>query len=160
MRLNVESEREDNDIGPSRPSGDILQARSVVVSAVARAYGVAHRWISSRIGRNIHSPEGEQVLAEEMVDILQIAETELGPIQRALFAHGTYYLEVLALPPPNMDSSITNNQRSDVDETESNQSQLPVGVPVDVDPQAFHFYWNQSEPSLPEPQVEELWEEE
>ena len=98
MRLNVSEERED-----SLPTGELKSpnARRVVIDAFARAYGVAHRWISYRIGRNIHSPEGEQKLAEEMVDILESGEKEFGPATRALMAHSIYYMEILALPPPN-----------------------------------------------------------
>ena len=97
MKLNVSEERE-----IELPTGELsnANAKSVVIDAFARAYGVAHRWISNRIGRNVHSPEGEQKLAEEMVDILEVGQKELGPGARALMAHGIYYMEVLALPPP------------------------------------------------------------
>lgn len=104
MRLGQgeDDEGEDVEINTRSISGNLekAQARRVVVDAVARAYGTINRWLSYRIGRNLHSPEGEQKLADEMVDILEIGEKELGPASRALFAHGVYYMEVLALPPP------------------------------------------------------------
>jgi hypothetical protein len=84
-----------------RPTGDINQpnARSALTAAIARLYGTLHRRLSHRFGRNLHNPEGELQLAEEVVDALSIGEKELTPAARVAFAHGVYYMEVLSMGP-------------------------------------------------------------
>jgi len=82
-----------------RPTGDIDQpnARHALTAAIARLYGTLHRRLSYRFGRNLHNPEGELQLAEEVVSALSIGEKELTPAARVAFAHGVYYMEVLSM---------------------------------------------------------------
>jgi len=84
-----------------RPTGDINQpnARNALTEAIARLYGTLHRRLSYRFGRNLHNPEGEIQLAEEVVEALSLGERELSPAARVAFAHGVYYMEVLSMDP-------------------------------------------------------------
>jgi transcription elongation GreA/GreB family factor len=83
------------------PTADIDSSgtRSIIIDAVARFYGTLHRRLSYRFGRNLHNPEGELQLAEEVVEALSIGEKDLSPAARVAFAHGVYYMEVLSMAP-------------------------------------------------------------
>ena len=103
-----------------RPTGDINKpnARSALTEAIARLYGTLHRRLSFRFGRNLHNPEGEIQLAEEVVDALSIGEKELSPAARVAFAHGVYYMEVLAMDPRGFATELHAVRNVDLDNSE------------------------------------------
>lgn len=87
------------------PDSDPTSAssRQSIVDGFRSIYSQFNAWLSNRFGRSFSDPEGEERLAETIVDTV-VGEVELGPLGQILVAHAAYY-GPRALVPQHVDSN-------------------------------------------------------